>query len=56
MNKIHGKHEFKFGYEVRMHRISFLQVSYPEGQWNFQAPAHRKLQPAAPEAIRSLHY
>jgi hypothetical protein len=37
MDKIHGKHEFKFGYEVRMHRVSFLQVSYPEGQWNFQS-------------------
>jgi hypothetical protein len=37
MNKIHGKHEFKFGYEIRLHRVSFLQVSYPEGQWNFQA-------------------
>jgi hypothetical protein len=37
MDKTSGKHEFKFGYEVRMHRVSFLQVSYPEGQWNFQA-------------------
>ena len=37
MDKIHGNHEFKFGYEVRMHRVSFLQVSEPEGQWNFQA-------------------
>jgi hypothetical protein len=34
-NKIAGRHEFKFGYEGRMHRISFLQVSYPEGQFNF---------------------
>jgi hypothetical protein len=37
MDKIQGKHEFKIGYEGRMHRVSFLQVSYPEGQWNFQA-------------------
>jgi hypothetical protein len=37
MNKIHGKHELKFGYEIRMHRVSFLQVSYPEGQFNFLA-------------------
>ncbi len=35
LDKIKGKHEFKFGYEGRMHRISFLQVSYPEGQFNF---------------------
>lgn len=35
MNKIKGKHEFKFGWEGRMHRISFLQVGYPEGQFSF---------------------
>ena len=35
LNKIRDKHEFKFGYEVRMHRISFLQVSYPEGNFSF---------------------
>lgn len=35
MNKIHGKHELKFGYEGRMHRISFLQVGNPEGNFNF---------------------
>ncbi len=37
MNKIHGKNEFKWGYEVRLHRVSFLQVSYPEGQFNYLA-------------------
>ena len=35
LDKIHGKHEFKFGWEGRMHRISFLQVGYPEGQFNY---------------------
>jgi hypothetical protein len=35
MNKIAGKHELKFGYEGRMHRISFLQVGYPEGNFSF---------------------
>lgn len=35
MNKITGKHELKFGYEGRMHRISFLQVGYPEGNFSF---------------------
>jgi len=35
LDKIHGKHEFKFGYEGRLHRISFLQVGYPEGQFNY---------------------
>src|SRR5579884_3299960 len=35
MNKMSGRHEFKFGYEGRLHRISFLQVGYPEGQFNF---------------------
>jgi Carboxypeptidase regulatory-like domain len=37
LDKIHGKHEFKFGWEGRMHRISFLQVGYPEGQFNYTA-------------------
>jgi hypothetical protein len=34
-DKVAGKHEFKFGYEGRMHRISFLQVGLPEGQFSF---------------------
>jgi hypothetical protein len=34
-NKIKGQHELKIGYEGRMHRISFLQVGYPEGQFSF---------------------
>ena len=34
-NKIHGKHELKFGWEGRLHIISFLQVGYPEGQFSF---------------------
>jgi hypothetical protein len=37
LDKIAGKHELKFGWEGRFHRISFLQVSYPEGQFNFTA-------------------
>ena len=35
MDKIKGKHEFKFGYEGRMHRISFLQVGYPGGNFSY---------------------
>jgi hypothetical protein len=35
LDKIHGQHEFKFGYEGRMHRISFLQVGYPAGSFSF---------------------
>lgn len=35
INKIAGQHELKFGWNGRMHRISFLQVGYPEGQFNF---------------------
>lgn len=35
LNKLRDKHEFKFGYEGRMHRISFLQVGWPEGNFNF---------------------
>lgn len=35
MNKISGRHELKFGYEMRMHRVSFLQVGYPEGSFSF---------------------
>jgi hypothetical protein len=34
-NKVKGKHEMKFGYEGRLHIISFLQVGYPEGQFSF---------------------
>ncbi len=34
-NKIKGNHEFKFGWDGRMHRISFLQVGYPEGQFSY---------------------
>ncbi len=35
VSKIKGSHELKFGYEARMHRISFLQVGYPTGQFSF---------------------
>jgi hypothetical protein len=35
LNKIHGQHEMKFGYEGRMHRISFLQVGYPTGSFSY---------------------
>lgn len=35
LNKIRDKHEFKFGYEGRMHRVSFLQVGWPEGNFSF---------------------
>src|SRR5215475_7453792 len=35
VDKVKGKHDFKFGYEARFHRISFLQVSDPEGQFNY---------------------
>jgi hypothetical protein len=34
-NKVKGQHELKFGYEGRLHIISFLQVGYPEGQFSF---------------------
>jgi hypothetical protein len=34
-NKVKGNHEMKFGYEGRLHIISFLQVGYPEGQFSF---------------------
>ncbi len=35
LDKVKGQHEFKFGWEGRMHRVSFLQVGYPAGQFNF---------------------
>jgi hypothetical protein len=35
LDKIVGQHDFKFGYEGRMHRISFLQVGYPAGQFGY---------------------
>ncbi len=35
LSKIKGKHELKVGYEARMHRISFLQVGNPEGQFQY---------------------
>jgi hypothetical protein len=35
LDKVVGRHDFKFGYEGRMHRLSFLQVGYPEGQFGF---------------------
>ena len=35
LDKIVGNHEFKFGYEGRFHRISFLQVGGPEGQFTY---------------------
>ncbi|MBO0857048.1 MAG: TonB-dependent receptor [Chloracidobacterium sp.] len=35
IDKIRGNHEFKLGYELRMHRISFLQVGNPEGNFSF---------------------
>ena len=35
LDKIQGNHDFKFGYEGRMHLVSFLQVSYPDGQFSF---------------------
>jgi hypothetical protein len=33
LDKIHGRHEFKAGYEGRMHRVGFLQVGNPEGNY-----------------------
>jgi hypothetical protein len=36
-NKIKGQHELRFGWEGRMHRISFLQVGYPEGQFSYSS-------------------
>ena len=35
IDKVAGTHDVKFGYEGRMHRISFLQVGDPEGQYTF---------------------
>jgi len=35
LNKIKGSHELKFGWEGRLHRISFLQVGLPQGQFGF---------------------
>ena len=35
LDKTEGTHEFKFGYEGRLHRISFLQVGDPEGQFTY---------------------
>ena len=35
LGKVHGKHDLKFGYEGRLHIVSYLQVSYPEGQFSF---------------------
>src|SRR5262249_38390270 len=35
LKKITAINELKFGYEGRMHRISFLQVGNPEGNYSF---------------------
>jgi len=35
LSKVRGNHELKFGWDGRLHRISFLQVGYPEGQFSF---------------------
>ena len=35
MSLVHGLHEFKFGSEVRMHRINFAQPGWPAGEFNF---------------------
>ena len=40
VSKIKGSHELKFGYEARMHRISFLQVGYPDRPVQFCANRH----------------
>ena len=32
---IHGKHDFKFGAEGRMHRINFVQPGWPSGEFDF---------------------
>ncbi len=34
-DKVKGNHDMHFGYEGRLHIISFLQVGLPEGQFNF---------------------
>jgi hypothetical protein len=34
-DKVKGNHDIKFGYEMRMHRISFLQVASPAGQYTY---------------------
>jgi hypothetical protein len=34
-DKIWSRHEIKFGWEGRLHRISHMQVGKPEGQYNY---------------------
>jgi len=35
LNRIQGRHELKFGGEMRMHRIAFFQAGAPEGVFTF---------------------
>lgn len=35
LNRMQGRHEIKFGGEVRMHRINFLQAGAPAGYFNY---------------------
>jgi hypothetical protein len=37
VNWVHGNHEFKFGGEMRVHRINFAQPGWPAGQFRFDA-------------------
>ena len=36
---LHGKHEFKFGGEWRVHRINFVQPGWPAGEFDFDFTA-----------------
>src|SRR5215813_747230 len=37
LNWVRGKHELKFGGEMRVHRINFAQPGWPAGQFRFDA-------------------
>jgi outer membrane receptor protein involved in Fe transport len=35
LNKIHGKHDLKFGFEGRLHQMNYIQTNAPLGYFNF---------------------
>ncbi len=35
LNKVHGPHELKFGFDGRIHQINYIQTNAPNGFFSF---------------------
>jgi carboxypeptidase family protein/TonB-dependent receptor-like protein len=53
IDKVHGKHDFKFGFDGRIHQINYIQTNAPNGFFSFNrdgsymCPGNRDADPTA---------